>query len=101
MAKPFTLQVVTANDLLDGDAVWLTPAGEWSLLPDTALVLENAEDAARALEAAQAQPGQIVGAYLADVALANGRPVPVHTREALRTRGPSNYHHGKQEAAHV
>lgn len=101
MAKPFILHVVTANDLLDGDAVWLTAVGDWSLLADAALVLETAEDAARALAAAQAQPGRIVGAYLAEVARINGRPVPVKTREALRTTGPSNYHHGKQEIAHV
>ena len=101
MAKPFSPKVVTANDLMDGDAVWLTAAGTWSLKADEALVLDTPEDAARALAAATAQQGQIVGAYLSDIALADGRPVPVHTREALRTRGPSNYYHGKQETAHV
>jgi len=25
-----------------------------------------------------------------------GRPEPVHFREVFRTRGPSNYFHGKQ-----
>lgn len=99
MAKPFSPKVVTANDLMDGDAVWLTAAGLWSLKADDALVLDTAEDAERALAAATAQQGQIVGAYLADIALADGRPL--HTREALRARGPSNYHHGKQETAHV
>lgn len=99
MAKPFTPQVVTANDLLDGDAVWLTAAGDWTLDSALALVLENADDAAIALQAAATQAGRVVGPYLADVALSDGGPVPVHTREALRTRGPSNYFHGKQELA--
>lgn len=99
MAKPFVRQVVTANDLLDGDAVWLTAAGEWSLDATAALVLHTPDDAAFALRAAQAQPGRVVGPYLADVTLNQGLPTPVHTRESLRTRGPSNYFHGKQEAA--
>lgn len=99
MAKPFSPQVVTANDLMDGDAVWLTTAGTWALNADAALVLDTPEDAARALAAASAQPGQVVGPYLADVSLDAGRPVATHTREALRMRGPSNYFHGKQETA--
>ena len=36
---------------------------------------------------------------LADAAPGAAGPQPVHIREAFRTRGPSNYHHGKQEAA--
>ena len=28
-------------------------------------------------------------------------PEPIHFREAFRTRGPSNYAHGKQETFHV
>jgi len=28
-------------------------------------------------------------------------PEPIHFREAFRTRGPSNYAHGKQEAGNV
>ena len=99
MAKPFSPQVVTANDLLDGDAVWLTAAGTWALDASQALVLETPEVAARALAAATAQPGTVVGPYLADVSLEAGRPVATHTREALRMRGPSNYFHGKQETA--
>ncbi|MEX0968844.1 MAG: DUF2849 domain-containing protein [Paracoccaceae bacterium] len=99
MAKPFSPQVVTANDLLDGDAVWLTAAGTWALNASAALVLDTAQDAARALAAATAQQGKVVGPYLADVSLDAGRPVATHTREALRMRGPSNYFHGKQESA--
>ena len=40
---------------------------------------------------------EIVGAYLADATSGPNGPEPVHFREAFRTRGPSNYAHGKQE----
>jgi hypothetical protein len=45
---------------------------------------------------AQAQKDKIAGAYMADVKVGENGPEPVHFREAFRTRGPSNYHHGKQ-----
>jgi hypothetical protein len=38
----------------------------------------------------------VVGAYLADATAGPDGPEPVHFREAFRTRGPSNYPHGKQ-----
>ena len=38
----------------------------------------------------------MVGAYLADAQPGPDGPEPVHFREAFRTRGPSNYFHGKQ-----
>ncbi|HKL69311.1 DUF2849 domain-containing protein [Salibaculum sp.] len=99
MPRPFTPKVVTANRLLEGDAVWRTETGEWS--PDLAKA-ELIEDAAtaelRLLEAA-AEAHLVVGAYLADATAGKRGLVPAHFREAFRTRGPSNYTHGKQEKA--
>jgi hypothetical protein len=43
----------------------------------------------------------VVGPYLADARPGPNGPEPTHFREAFRTRGPSNYAHGKQERAHV
>ena len=44
----------------------------------------------------------VVGAYLADAKAGANGPEPVHFREAFRTRGPSNYAHGKQvDLTHV
>ena len=43
----------------------------------------------------------MVGVYLADARLGPNGPEPIHFREAFRTRGPSNYAHGKQETFHV
>ena len=41
----------------------------------------------------------MVGAYLADARAGEEGPEPTHFREAFRTRGPSNYAHGKQVEA--
>ena len=38
----------------------------------------------------------VVGPYLADARLGRNGPEPTHFREEFRTRGPSNYNHGKQ-----
>ncbi|MBX2855131.1 MAG: DUF2849 domain-containing protein [Rhodobacteraceae bacterium] len=91
MPKPFTPQVVTANDLFDGDVVYLTAAHGWSREHGDAAVAGNEEAATALLAAATEQPGKIVGPYLADSAIgADGRPAPAHYREAIRTLGPSN-----------
>ena len=44
---------------------------------------------------------RLVGAYLAEARMGASGPEPIHFREVFRTRGPSNYAHGKQEAANV
>jgi len=41
----------------------------------------------------------VTGAYLADAKMGDNGPEPTHFREAFRTRGPSNYPHGKQAEA--
>lgn len=97
MSRPYAPQVVTANRLLEGDAVWLTADDRWSTTIAEAEVLDDEAHAAIRLLDAQAQPDVIVGAYLAEVSPAATGPVPTHFREAFRTRGPSNYAHGKQE----
>ena len=97
MAKAFTTKVITANDLLEGDVIYLTKTGEWTRALEEAHPAVSQEQANTMLEVADAQQDKIVGAYMADVALGeDGRPQPVHFRETFRTRGPSNYFHGKQ-----
>lgn len=97
MAREFTPQIVTANDLLLGDAVYLTKAGTWSRLHSDAHLANSAEQAQTMLKHAKGQQDVIVGAYLANVIVnEDGIPEPAHFREAFRTRGPSNYFHGKQ-----
>lgn len=94
--RPFTPKVVTANALLEGDAVWLTQDDRWSRNMAEAELIEDEAIAEDRLIFANAQPAIVVGAYLADAKASDAGPAPVHFREAFRTRGPSNYAHGKQ-----
>ena len=102
MSRTFTPKVVTANDLVEGDVVYLTAEGRWTRRHVEAELLTDAETAEARLAEAEAQQGAVVGAYLADARPGPNGPEPVHFREAFRSRGPSNYVHGKQEeATHV
>ena len=98
MPKPFTPKVITANALLEGDVIYMTQDG-WTRDLSEADVLTDEADADLRLIEASAQSDRVVGVYLADVKLEDGRPVPAHFREAFRATGPSNYAHGKQEQA--
>jgi hypothetical protein len=89
-------KVVTANDLLDGDVVYLAPGGTWVRDLRHAAPFEEPGEAEAALKAASAQARRIVGAYLMDIRPGPDGPEPHHHREAIRARGPSNYAHGKQ-----
>ncbi|WP_108482155.1 DUF2849 domain-containing protein [Oceaniglobus ichthyenteri] len=92
-----TPKVITANALLSGDAIWLTADDQWSgNISEAELIEDEAHGQIRLLDALM--NGDVVGAYLADAAPGADGPQPVHFREAFRTRGPSNYAHGKQES---
>ena len=92
-------QVITANDLLEGDVVYIDASGGWTRDLSEALLFEDPTAAQDALAKAQTRPDLIVGIYLADMARGpDGTPQPVHFRERFRATGPSNYAHGKQEA---
>jgi len=95
----FTPKTVTANDLREGDAVWLTPDNRWTRHHHEAELIEDEAHAQLRLLWAQRQSAVVVGAYLADAKSGPHGPEPVHFREAFRTRGPSNYAHGKQTDA--
>ncbi len=94
--RPFTPKVVAANDLIAGDAVWLTEDDRWTRDIAKAELIEDEAVADDRLLFAITQPDIVVGAYLVDAKSGEAGPEPVHFREAFRTRGPSNYHHGKQ-----
>lgn len=96
MPARFTPKVITANALLDGDAVWFTEDDRWSRnMADAELLTDPAHSDLRMLDAA-ARQDEIAGPYLADAKETTTGPAPVHFREEFRTRGPSNYAHGKQ-----
>jgi hypothetical protein len=92
----FTAKVVTANRLREGDVVYLTADDRWSLVHHEAELIEDEAHSQMRLLHAAAQKLVVVGAYLADAKMGARGPEPTHFREEFRTRGPSNYHHGKQ-----
>ena len=92
-------QLVTANRLRDGIAVFLTRSGHWSvIIDDAALALEP--QAAAALEARAKEDEKatfITGAYLIDAERLQGRIRAEHIRERMRALGPTvRLDHGKQ-----
>ncbi len=97
MAKRSASWVITSNHLLEGDAIWLDADGDWTRNLADAHLFDDKSGAEAGLAAADKQRHLHVGAYLADAdAGPDGRPRPTHYRERFRTRGPSNYFHGKQ-----
>ena len=97
MARDFTPKVLTASDLFEGDVVYLASDGIWTRNLADALLIESESTAMEILSGADTSNGRLVGVYLADAESGpDGRPRPVHYREAIRATGPSNYFHGKQ-----
>ncbi|RIY02475.1 DUF2849 domain-containing protein [Aureimonas flava] len=91
--------IMSANDLLDGEVVFLTREG-WTLDPRAALVADDAETAAWMEEEGRRGVGEnrIVDPYLVAVSRdAGGLPVASHFREAIRQKGPTMLpQYGKQ-----
>ena len=83
-------RIISANDLLIGDVIYLTAAGDWTRDLAEAAVARDDAAAQALLTQAEAQPHRAVGPYLAPVALDGPTPRPLHYREVFRTRGPSN-----------
>ena len=84
-------RVMTANRLLDGEVVYLTPAGAWSeQLAESRTAASEAETDILLGHAEAAVDGRlVVGPYLMPVALEAGRIKPLSQRERIRARGPS------------
>ena len=102
MSRRYIPKVVTANRLREGDVVYLTANNLWKPHHHEAELIEDEAHAQLRLLHAAGQKLVVVGAYLADAKAGANGPEPVHFREAFRTRGPSNYAHGKQvDLTHV
>ena len=86
-----TLQVVTANRLGDGLAVFYTKEGEWHHLIDQAALVEQGDVADQLLAGASDDANQliVVDPYLIDVKEEGGSYTPSRYREMIRTLGPS------------
>jgi sulfite reductase (NADPH) hemoprotein beta-component len=88
MAKEFKPVVITANDLIEGDSVFLGLCG-WVREARMATVAMTREEA-QVLETAGAEGEEanlVVGPYLVEVSLETGQPVPVLRREQIRASG--------------
>lgn len=96
MAKKFTPKVLTANHLLEGDVVYRDAEGGWTRDHANARLFVDKGEAEVALVVAMTDEATVVGPYLAEATQGPDGPTPNHFREAFRTRGPSNYAHGKQ-----
>lgn len=91
MPKSTTAKIVSANDLLDGDVIFLARDGGWTRAIEDAQVAHATDDADRLLAAAAADFAHAVAPYLVDVTIdAAGRPRPIHYRERIRLAGPTN-----------
>ncbi len=97
MVKISKPKIVTANDLEDGDVVYFTKNADWSLNHSDAFVCHSQQQADEFLAQAEKQQDRIVEPYLADVIIVSEEEIsPSHFREIFRSKGPSNYFHGKQ-----
>ena len=91
MTTPEKGQLVTANRLRDGIAVFLTRSGQWSEIIDDA-VLAQEPQAAAALEARAREDEKktiVTGSYLVDAERLEGRVRAAHIRERMRALGPT------------
>ena len=94
-----TLQVLTANGLLDGDVLYLTASGDWSPWLSDSEVARSAEDEARLLAIGERAVAErrVVAPYFAKVAEADGKIQALGRREIIRAQGPSTHpQFGKQ-----
>lgn len=90
MAKVFPPKIVSANDLMDGDVVYLTAQNTWSRQITEAVIAPDEAAADILLAKGEERQDLIVGAYLLDVAIGDdGTPSPTHFREKYRLNGPS------------
>jgi len=88
MAKEFKPVIVTANDLIEGDSVFLGACG-WVRDIRMARVAMSADEAT-VLETdgiTGEDTNIVVGPYLIEVSVATGAPVPVLRREQIRASG--------------
>ena len=83
--------VLTANDLVAGDVVFLDAAGGWTRRLDSARLFEDGTEAKRCLAAAELQEDAVIDPYLAEVLPGDRHGAqPVRLREAIRAAEPTD-----------
>ncbi len=86
-----SLKVVTANRLREGDVVYLTDTGRWSVHLNESRISDDAGvlDALMAQAEADVAARLIIGPYLMEVIEVDGILQPISTREIIRAAGPT------------
>jgi hypothetical protein len=83
-----TYAALTASDLQSGDVVFWA-AGHWVERFSDAELFDAKDEGDAALAQARSQATVVVDAYLIDVELESGLPVPTSFRERVRALGPT------------
>lgn len=86
-----SLKVVTANRLREGDVVYLTDTGRWSVHLNESRTSDDAGvlDALMAQAEADVAARLVIGPYLMEVVEVDGILQPLSTREIIRAAGPT------------
>ena len=86
------MQILTANRLIDGEAVWLAADHSWIDAIDGAAIAGDDKAGERLAQAGRAAiaRNEVVDVNLIDIAVVAGRIVPKRLRERIRAAGPSN-----------
>ena len=84
-------QVLTASHLQSGQVIFLNEANEWTTSLHAVQLIADEVSAARveALGEQAVLNNKIIGPYLIDVMIEEGKVVPLRYREQLRIFGPS------------
>ena len=84
-------QMITANRLSDGAVVFLASGGRWVEHFAEGRLANNEAEAGALQQIAEAAVtcAEVVGPYLIDVGLLDGRLQPTRYRERIRAEGPS------------
>lgn len=87
-----TLKVLTANRLIDGEAVWFGSDQIWHETIDYAEVAHDAaaEERLEALGKQSVARNEVIDMDLVDVDLLEGEIRPLRLRERIRAAGPTN-----------
>ncbi|WP_378945498.1 DUF2849 domain-containing protein [Mesorhizobium sp. ANAO-SY3R2] len=86
------MKILTANRLIDGEAVWFSAASTWAETIDGADIVSDKLGEARleAIGKAAHDNNEVVDVNLIDVAVVGGVIQPLRLREVIRAAGPTN-----------
>jgi hypothetical protein len=86
------MKILTANRLIDGEAVWYASDNSWAETIDSAEVARDkaAEEKLEAIGKTAHDNNLVVDVNLIDVDVVDGKIVPHRLREKIRAAGPTN-----------